>query len=101
MSVPEVFEQARADGVPAAAGRTARRYDGDVSDVLPRELVHVVVAALVHELTQQLQRRLRAVLFRCRHVEVIHKHEHLSTTQQRMRQVQAAAARRTLPVPAC
>ena len=78
--LPEVLEQAWTDGVPAAPWRTAGGDDGDVKDVLPVELLHVVEAAEVHELSEELERGLSTVLLGRRHVQVVDEHQHLSAT---------------------
>ena len=78
-----MLEQAWADGVSAAPWWTAGGDDGDVKDVLPVELLHVVEAAEVHELSEELERRLGTVLLGRRHVQVVDEHQHLSPTHVR------------------
>ncbi len=65
------------DGVAAAAGRTHGRHKVHIHQPPQRQLLPVVPAAMVHELAQQLDGRLRAVLLHLRHVQVVHEDDHV------------------------
>lgn len=70
----EVTEEARRDRVPSSTRRSHRRQDLDVHESDHGAVREVVPVPVVVPLSQQLDRRLGAVLLPHRHVDVIHEH---------------------------
>ena len=74
-------EEPWSDWVSSTSRRSAGSDELDILDIHDGELFQVIKASLVDDLPEKLIRRLSTILFKSRHVDIIDKHDHFSSSR--------------------